>query len=235
MCYIPATTQQQSFLLVVQTVRVNLEDFTMLSTWQEATKLQQAAAVALLLVTLFLVNTVYKASTSPLRSLPGPWLTHFTKRPLQAATEGGRRIFYIHELHQKYGPIVRISPEEVAVADVEAFRQIHAVSGGFSKGDFYTKLTNFPRHSVFTLRDVKEHALRRRLFARGFSKSYMREHFEETVREKVQLAVDKIAEDADEHGGRVDLFKWWSLMSADIVGCLGFGESFGLLELGSVS
>jgi hypothetical protein len=51
----------------------------------------------------------------------------------------------------------------------------------------------------------------------------------------VQLAVDKIFEDGARNDGKVDVFKWWSLMGADIVGCLGFGESFGLLELGAVS
>lgn len=183
----------------------------------------------------YVASCVYTAFTSPLKSIPGPWMSLFTNRQLKSAVTGGKRIFYIDELHKKYGPVVRISPDEVAVFDIEAFRQIHAVSGGYTKGDFYTKLTNFPVHSVFTLRDSKSHGLRRRLFAKGFSKTYVRENFEEVVREKVQLAVDKIFEDGSRNDGKVDVFKWWSLMGADIVGCLGFGESFGLLELGAVS
>lgn len=200
-----------------------------MSRWQLA-----LAAVSLVFAT-YIVSCLYTALTSPLKSIPGPWTSLFTNRQLKSAVTGGKRIFYIDALHKKYGPVVRISPDEVAIADIEAFRQIHAVSGGYTKGDFYTKLTNFPVHSVFTLRDAKSHGVRRRLFAKGFSKTYVREHYEDIVREKVQLAVDKIVEDGASHGGIVDVFKWWSLMGADIVGCLGFGESFGLLELGTVS
>jgi len=192
------------------------------------------AALSLAFAT-YVASCVYTALTSPLRSIPGPWMSRFTNRQLKSAVTGGKRIFYIDELHKKYGPVVRISPDEVAVFDIEAFRQIHAVSGGYTKGDFYTKLTNFPVHSVFTLRDSKSHGLRRRLFAKGFSKTHVRENFEGVVREKVQLAVNKIFEDGARNDGKVDVFKWWSLMGADIVGCLGFGESFGLLELGAVS
>lgn len=195
---------------------------------------QLALAAATFAFGTYIVSCLYTALTSPLKSIPGPWMSLFTNRQLKSAVTGGRRIFYIDELHKKYGPVVRISPDEVAVFDIEAFRQIHAVSGGYTKGDFYTKLTNFPVHSVFTLRDSKSHGVRRRLFAKGFSKTHVREHFEEVVRERVQLAVDKIADDSASHGGKVDVFKWWSLMGADIVGCLGFGESFGLLELGDV-
>lgn len=82
------------------------------------------------------------------------------------------------------------------------------------------------------MRNLKEHGQRRRLFARGFSKTYLREHWEPTVREKAVLAVEKIK--ADAISGTSDLMKWWTFMATDIVGVLGFGESFGMLELGQV-
>lgn len=191
-------------------------------------------AAASLAFATYIISCLYAALTSPLKSIPGPWISLFTDRQLKSAGTAGKRIFYIDELHKKYGPVVRISPDEVTVFDIEAFRQIHAVSGGYTKSEFYTKLTNFPVHSVFTLRDAKAHGVRRRLFAKGFSKSHVKQHFEDVVRERVSLAVKKIVEDGANHGGKVDVFKWWSLMSADIVGCLGFGESFNLLELGAV-
>lgn len=145
---------------------------------------------------------------------------------------GGQRIFYIDAMHQKYGPIVRISPNEVAVSEVAAFKQIHGVSTKYIKDIWYEKLTNFPRLSVFTMRNLKEHGQRRRLFARGFSKTYLREHWEPTVQEKALLAVEKIKSDAVT--GTADVMKWWTFMATDIVGVLGFGESFGMLELGQV-
>jgi len=205
------------------------------ATLQGLSPLQLGIALAGLTLIGLIVSSLYNALTSPLKGVPGPWMSLFSDRQLKSAVTGGRRIFYIDALHRKYGPVVRISPQEVAVFDTEAFRQIHAVSGGYTKGDFYTKLTNFPVHSVFTLRDAKEHGVRRRLFAKGFSKTYLREHWEGVVRDKVQFAVNRLVGDAEAHSGKVDVFKWWSLMGADIIGCLCFGESFGLLDLGDVS
>lgn len=45
----------------------------------------------------------------------------------------GRRMHYIHHLHQRYGSVVRIAPNEVAVADLEAFSQIHRIGSGFQE------------------------------------------------------------------------------------------------------
>ncbi|KAG9889857.1 hypothetical protein KCV05_g18399, partial [Aureobasidium melanogenum] len=90
-------------------------------------------------------QTIYVSFTSPLKDVPGPWISRYTNLQLKFAVTGGRRIFYIDDLHKKYGPIVRISPKEVAVADPAAFKQIHAVSSKFTKDIWYEKLTNFPR------------------------------------------------------------------------------------------
>lgn len=171
--------------------------------------------------------------SSPLRHIPGPWYSNITNLALKRAVIGGRRIFYIDSLHQQYGAVVRISPTEVAVSDVEGFKQIHAVSSKSTKDAWYEKLTNFPHHSVFTMRNPKDHAQRRRFFARGFSKTYLREHWEGTIKEKCRFAVEQMRKDAI--AGSCDVLKWSGFMAADIIGCIGFGESFGLLERGEVS
>ncbi|KAF4550555.1 Cytochrome P450-like protein 76 [Elsinoe fawcettii] len=197
-----------------------------------AINIQHLAFLLIGVLTIYkLVTSIYTALTSPLRHLPGPFSSRFTNLSLKRAVISGRRIFYIDELHKKYGPIVRISPTEVAVgADVDAFKTIHGVQSKFKKDAWYERLTNFPRLSVFSMRDLREHGARRRLFARGFSKSYLREKWEPAVRGRVELAVSRIHDDAI--AGRADLMKWWTFMATDIIGVLGYGESFGLLELG---
>ncbi|GME57856.1 cytochrome p450 [Neofusicoccum parvum] len=181
---------------------------------------------------LWLLHATLHALTSPLRLLPGPLLSHLTNLPLKHAVTSGRRIFHIDALHARHGPIVRLSPTEVAVgADVAAFKAIHGVSSRFAKAAWYERLTNFPRPSVFTMRDRRAHAARRRLFARGFGKTYLRETWEGAVRAKVGVAVGKVRAEAVAEG-KADLVRWWSFMAADVVGVLGFGESFGMLEAG---
>ena len=54
------------------------------------------------------------------------------------------------------------------------------------------------------------------------------------VREKVELAIQKIGEEM-ERDGKVDLVKWLFFLATDISGHLMFGESFRTLEEGKVS
>ncbi|KAL0254660.1 hypothetical protein SLS55_010140 [Diplodia seriata] len=181
---------------------------------------------------MYRVKSIFRAVTSPLRLIPGPFSSHLTNLPLKQAVTSGRRIFHIDDLHRAYGPIVRISPTEVAVGgDVTAFKQIHNVQSKFAKDLWYEALTNFPRLSVFTMRDQRQHAARRRLFARAFGKGFLRERWEPAVRDKCAAAVRRVREEAAATG-KADLMKWWTFMAADIVGVLGFGESFGMLEAG---
>lgn len=87
---------------------------------------------------------------------------------------------------------------------------------------------------IFFMRHAKDHAARRRLFARPFSNSSLQANSESIVREKVTFAVNKICEES-ERNGRADILKWWTLMTKDVIAHLFFGESFGGLEQGKVS
>ncbi|OLN97995.1 putative sterigmatocystin biosynthesis P450 monooxygenase STCB-like protein 6 [Colletotrichum chlorophyti] len=191
------------------------------------------AGLLLFLATAIVAVLVYRAwtaSTSPLFHIPAPWYANFTGNVLKYHTVAGRRMFYIHALHQKYGPVVRISPYEVSVADPDSFIAIHRMGSGFNKARFYKDFIGKSKPGIFSMTDTRDHAARRKLFARAFSTSSLRENCEVTVREKVEKAVERISTEAKE--GCADIHKWWMLMATDIVGQLCFGESFGMLELG---
>ena len=193
------------------------------------------------------------AFTSPLRHLPGPWYTRFThlrlkvrfifqlasnnlqiySRNSQRAVITGQRIFYIDSLHKQYGPVVRISPWEVAISNLEDFQKIHKIGSGFLKSTWYQKLANFPKPGVFTMTDPKEHGPRRKLLSRPFSRSFLVEHWEPVVKKTVALAVSRIKDAARE--GNADVFQWWMLLASDVSAHLAFGESFRMLEAGKVS
>jgi hypothetical protein len=46
----------------------------------------------------------------------------------------GKHEQHIRALHKKYGTIVRISPNEVAISDPQAIKTIYSTGGGFTKG-----------------------------------------------------------------------------------------------------
>ncbi|KAF5552807.1 cytochrome p450 3a17 [Fusarium napiforme] len=187
-----------------------------------------------LLTGIFLVGIVIyaliNAFKSPLRGLPGPWYTHFTHLVLKWQILTGNRVHYIHSLHQRYGPVVRVSPAEVDVSDLEAFSKIHKIGSGFLKSAWYDGITPNREPGIFVMRDLHQHAARRRLFARAFSVSSLLTNWESDIRQKTELAVKNIKQKAQSTGA--DVFKWWTLMATDVIAHLSFGESFRMLELG---
>ncbi|KAK6581509.1 hypothetical protein PZA11_006200 [Diplocarpon coronariae] len=55
-----------------------------------------------------------------------------------------RRREYIHELHERYGPVVRLGPNEVSFTSLEALKEIYTSGGsGYDKTEFYTLFTQF--------------------------------------------------------------------------------------------
>jgi cytochrome P450 len=191
-------------------------------------------AVALALVLFRLVLTAVR---SPVRSIPGPWHSRFTQAVLKYHTMRGRRMYYVDGLHRKYGPIVRIAPDEAAVSGLPATQMIHKVGSGFLKSPFYEEVTRAQRRDrepgIFSMRGGKPHAARRRLFARPFSQNSLQADWEPMIQKKARLAVNKIRDEAGAEG-EVDILKWWTLMASDVIAHLSFGESFGMLELGQV-
>lgn len=129
---------------------------------------------------------------------------------------------------------MRISPTELAIADIAAVAQIHKIGGGFLKSDFYEKMVPGNEPGIFAMRDPQAHAARRKLFARAFSNSSLRTNWEADVRRKTELAVQKIKMEASGAAQGADVLKWWTLMATDVIAHLCFGESFNMLEQGKV-
>lgn len=54
------------------------------------------------------------------------------------------RRLYIHRLHQKYGTVVRLGPNEVSFLSLEAIKEIYTSGGsGYDRTEFYTLFMQF--------------------------------------------------------------------------------------------
>jgi hypothetical protein len=76
-------------------------------------------------------------------------------------------------LHLKYGPIVRIGPNEVHCNSLNALRTIYGAGSGFERTYFYRMFDVYGKQNLFTLHTVKEHSDRKKLVANAYSKSLM--------------------------------------------------------------
>lgn len=78
-----------------------------------------------LLVFYCVAVVIYRLYLHPLRSIPGPrlaaatgWYDFYYDVVLR-----GELLFKIKELHEIYGPVVRITPREVHVADITLYHE----------------------------------------------------------------------------------------------------------------
>ncbi|OAQ70277.1 cytochrome P450 [Pochonia chlamydosporia 170] len=174
--------------------------------------------------------STYSVLTNPISKVPGPWYSKWTDLVARYHYFTGQKVFYVHGLHKRYGPYVRVGPKEVAVADLDALKTIYSTKETFLKTPFYRHLTAQPVASVFSTTDVDDHRRIRRLMAAQMSESSLK-WLIPTVTSRVELAIQRMKEELQTRD-LVDVFKWGLFMSTDVIGELAFGESFRMLENG---
>ena len=93
---------------------------------------------------------LYPFFFSPLSRIPGPRFYAFTKWRLAWDDWTGQRTRKIHALHLKYGPVVRIGPNEVHFNSLSALRTIYGAGSGFERTEFYRMFYKYVRNNFFT-------------------------------------------------------------------------------------
>ncbi|KAI0541875.1 cytochrome P450 family protein [Xylaria digitata] len=133
----------------------------------------QLFPTSILLLAIFAASActyiIYQYVFSPLAAFPGPLAAKFTKIWRAYGMYKGTWHRDIVDLHRKYGPVVRIGPNELSVGDPEAFRQIYRVSKAFPKGACYSVNQGTRPFDLANERNEKIHAAQRRLVARPYS------------------------------------------------------------------
>ncbi|KAF2664973.1 cytochrome P450 [Microthyrium microscopicum] len=88
---------------------------------QPTYELWSTIGVCLFLVAFPIVTTLYSYMTSPIRNIPGPRLAALTRwyEFYYNAIKSFQYAQKVAELHEQYGPIVRINPNEVHIHDPE--------------------------------------------------------------------------------------------------------------------
>jgi len=150
-------------------------------------------------------------------------------------------------MHDKYGPVVRITPNELAFVDPEAWRDIYGHRTGANHGAeemqkyqrFY-RARNIPPSMINETRE--NHAMLRKAMAHGFSERSIRDQ-EPMVARYVKLLVQRLSEHCEEEvytddrkektqtrPKPIDMKLAYNWTTFDIIGDLAFGEAFGCLE-----
>ena len=147
----------------------------------------------------------------------------------------GRFVFTIKELHDKYGPVVRIGANQLSFSTATSWKDIYGHTPGrraFLKGTFYEPMPGEVRN-LLSESDPATHSLMRRNLSHGFSAAALKSQ-EDLVHRFVDLFILQIngRKTPEEEPRSVDAVKWFNFLTFDIIGELAFGDTFGSLEEG---
>ncbi|RPB23425.1 cytochrome P450, partial [Terfezia boudieri ATCC MYA-4762] len=178
-------------------------------------------------------RVVYNLNFHPLAKFPGPWLAAASTLWFEHDILSGRSPFKLAEAHKKYGPIMRIAPNQLSVADVRAWKEIHGHhprEKSFLKGDFYNDdVKNFGLENIFTMKDAVKHAEMRRMLAYAFSTKALTDQ-EGIIQGYIDLLIKRLGQRYAEKergpdGEYCNMVTWYNYITFDIIGDLAFGES----------
>lgn len=128
-------------------------------------------AIALLGLGLLCWNLIDSLYLNPKSKIPGPKSYALTKWRLAYDDYCGTRTRPIHKLHQQYGPVVRIGPNEIHFNSITALRKIYGAGSGFERTSFYSPFDVYGRQNLFTFHSTTQHGERKKLLANAYSKS----------------------------------------------------------------
>ncbi|PCH40542.1 cytochrome P450 [Wolfiporia cocos MD-104 SS10] len=153
---------------------------------------------------------------SPLSKIPGPPLASATRLVLMYYEFTRRRRRWIHQLHVKYGPVVRIAPDEVSFANWDAVKEIYVSDGsGYDKTSFYHLFDNYEHECMFSTLDKTPHGERKKRFSDRYSKSFiMQAEVMDGIRERAEGFVARCTEKA---GVAADIYIYLHCYALDCI------------------
>lgn len=129
--------------------------------------------IGVILVVIIILNFTFPALAKlfKVRGIPGPRLYALTQWRLAYDDWKGIRTRTIHQLHQKYGPVVRIAPNEISFNSLSALKAIYGAGSGFERTAFYRMFDAYGHQNLFTFAAPKDHGERKKLLNHAYSKS----------------------------------------------------------------
>ncbi|CAG9980389.1 unnamed protein product [Clonostachys byssicola] len=199
------------------------------SSHNEETASERSVAGAGIAYVLFIA--IYRLYFHPLSKYPGPLLNRISPLPLSIALLRGRLPFYVKHIHDRYGPVVRLTPTELSFNSERSWKDIYGSRPGhanFHKDPIHVgSVQAVPGAVTITMADDADHARQRRALSHAFSTKALLE--QESL---ITSYIDALRDVANAHArdGRVcNLADWLSYTTFDIIGHLSLGEPFGCL------
>ncbi|KAJ5824290.1 hypothetical protein N7447_006630 [Penicillium robsamsonii] len=192
------------------------------------TLLKLSLALIPLYVTGLLVYNVY---FHPLAKYPGPKSMAATRLPYIRMILSGQFPQKTKGLHQQYGDVVRIAPDELSFTDGAAWKAIYGtrVGHGQKSKDYRFYAPSAGEAPGIIVSNDADHSRFRRLLSHAFSDSSLRGQ-EPIIKGYIDLLMQRLHENIEGGTKAVDMVAWYNFTTFDIIGDLAFGEPFDCLK-----
>jgi hypothetical protein len=159
----------------------------------------------------------------PLHHIPGPLSAKSTQLCQFYSLFKGRPRVDQRRLHERYGPVIRIGPNEVSVADTSALSAIFGAKS-WQKGKGYSFTASggaaTSETALSAIREHKEHTTRRKIWDRAFAIASLK-GYQPAIQFRVQQMCDQLDEICSK--GPLDLQEWIGYLVFDVMTDLAWG------------
>ncbi|KAI3317589.1 cytochrome P450 [Xylariaceae sp. AK1471] len=172
---------------------------------------------------------VYYRWFHPLSKFPGPFWGSVTRLWLAYHCFLTDECEVVRNLHQKHGPVIRITPTMVLVADATKMPDIYSRTA--NKSEHYITGSFGTAESVFNMQDQKTHFKFRKIAAEPYGLSNVKK-MEPLLDRLIEQWIKKLDQSFAQSGNKFDFAPWSVYLAYDIIGDIGFGAPFGFVEHG---
>jgi hypothetical protein len=149
---------------------------------------------------------------SPIPSaIPGPIIARFTSKWILFVDLSGYRGRTVDALHKKYGPVVRLAPNELSFSALPCIKAIYGAGSSCIKSSAYD---NFGRLGMFQMQDPERHRQRQKRIAHIFAPTVLQQ-----MEPLIQICVTKLVAQLKKRvGEEVDALHWCRMTVLDVGG-----------------
>ncbi|KAG9944929.1 cytochrome P450 oxidoreductase, partial [Aureobasidium melanogenum] len=178
------------------------------------------------------ILTFYRLFKHPITKIPGPTICCLTSLWMHYHIYIGDEATRITELHKIYGPVVRVAPNEVCIADGAAIAPIYVEKGGFPKAECYRNFDIDGFASLFSETFKQIRAPKAKSVMPLFSTTNIRKS-EQLLTAAVGQFVARLRRERSKSilvDGNVDILVLTRGLAIDAVSSYLFGKSYGALD-----
>ncbi|KAK3336174.1 cytochrome P450 CYP542B3 [Cercophora scortea] len=189
-------------------------------------------SLAGLLAAYALYGAFWRLYLSPVAHIPGPKLAALTwwYEFYYDIVLGGQYVFKIIELHDKYGPIIRINPDEVHIGDPDFYEELYpSANRRRDRPRFFTKQFGADESSVGTA-EHDLHRVRKTALNHFFSTQSVR-NLQPIIEERVNALLARFSDHATRSSDQpLDVLYPFSAFTNDVICEYSFAKSDHLTE-----